>query len=417
MRIAAIVLLLVAFSPLAASGEAPAPPPQGDPRPTARALTAFSFDLHAAVRKSGGNTFFSPYSVFTALAMAQQGAVGETAEELQKVLRAPRGVIAEGMPALAHALRPAMIDNGRNWLGQQQRIPAYRLLVANRMWAHAGAAYEPAFVQGLRSAFGADLRTVDFRRVEETRAAINHWIDEATQRHIRDLVPPGMPAPDTRLVLTNAVYFLGRWKEVFSEGNTKPKPFTTEDGREVRPPTMHQTEWFRFAEMETARLLELPYRGGTLAMVIVLPRAKGGLAAVEQALDGATFRSWLEYLNHREIQLALPRFELTRTADLVEPLEAMGLRRALKLGDADFTGITKAFPLAIGAVLHKAWLRVDEEGTEAAAATALLAPGSAAGMPAPPTPFIVDHPFLFAITHRETGAVLFLGRVADPTAE
>jgi serpin B len=386
-----------------------------DPSLAGRSSTAFAFDLHHALGATKGNLFFSPYSVFVALAMTQEGAAGETAAEMGRVLHVPAGGLASGVRALTDALVAPQVEE-RTPQGDSRQVAAYEIAVANRLWGQKGYAFERPFLEALEGSFGAGLETIDFGQSEAAREAINTWVERATRDKIEDIVPPGLPTTDTRLVLANAIYLKAPWLEPFPERGTREEPFTTGDGREVHPSTMHRTDRLRTGEADAVRFLELPYRGNALSMVIVLPKAKDGLPAVERDLSAERFAAWLEGMRSARVALALPKFRFTTGADLSAALAGMGMRQAFDAQRADFSRMTKEDPLFIGAVLHKAFVAVDESGTEAAAATVVMMRAGSAAPPAEPIPFVVDHPFLFAIVHRATGAVLFLGRVDDPTA-
>jgi len=395
---------------LAAASVAPGtatggPAPAGvDPLPIAKACNAFAGDLYRALKAEPGNLVFSPYSISVALAMTREGARGESAVEMDRVLHLPQGGPGEGYRALASAIRPRKLGADLT----------YRLNVANALWGQQGYAFRPEYPARLRDAYGALFTAVDFRRPDAARATINDWVDKATQGRIRDVLPPGRPTTDTRLVLTNAVYFKARWAHVFWESDTKEGPFTKQDGAEVRVRLMHQKEHFKYGETEKAQVLEMPYAGYDASMVVVLPKARDGLPAVEES-EGLD--AWTGALKGgREVIVTFPRFRFESPHDLTKTLQVLGMRRAFDVAQADLTGITAKEPLFVDSVHHKAFVLVDEEGTEAAAATESLGGSADAPPPAEPVRFTADHPFLFLIRHRETGTVLFLGRVGDPSA-
>jgi serpin B len=259
---------------------------------------------------------------------------------------------------------------------------------------------------------------VDFAQGPAVRKEINDWVLAKTNKKIRDLIPDGLPTPDTRLVLVNAIHFFAKWHEQFPQGNTTDADFTGAGGTKTKVRMMRLTDPFRYVDDGDADVAALPYKWSAAEMVLVLPKAVDGLAAVERALTPERLAKWAAGGEHRELALALPRFKFEAPTDVTQHLVAMGMPDAFTLGKADFTGMATARePLYIGAVLHKAFIAVDENGTEAAAATAMPTLSSAPGDPPPPVPFVCDHPFLFLIRHRATGALLFVGRLAAPVPE
>jgi serpin B len=255
---------------------------------------------------------------------------------------------------------------------------------------------------------------VDSRHAGSAGALINGWVEEVTRAKIKDLVPPGLPTPTTRLVLANAIYFKAPWIHPFAEGATTEGDFHAAGGTTVKARFMRQTTELGYGEIPGAQVLEMVYRGGTTSMVVVLPRAKDGLDAIEAALCRQPSLDLDQGLATARVAVQLPRFSFTRALDLTGLLAAMGMPDAFDGAKADFSGMTGQEKLFVGAVLHKAFVAVDEKGTEAAAATALMMKGRR--LPSgEPISFVADHPFLFLIRHRTTGAILFLGRVTDPT--
>jgi serpin B len=400
IRSLALLLLL----PGVALADKPSPP-AGDP--LVRANVAFAGDLLRALHDRPGNLFFSPYSISAALAMAREGAVGDTAREMDAALEHPPGGVGDGYLRIAKALAP------RDLRTEDGPVPAYQLQIANAMWVQAGYPLRDTFGARLRDAYGATFEPLDFAKPDEARARINAWVEDATQKKIQDLIPAGMPPPSTRLILTNAVYFKASWQTPFSEEATQDGPFTGPEGKEVQVRLMRRTDHFSYGETERAQVVEIPYRGGDIGMVVVLPKAKDGLAAVEanERID-----EWTGLLQGRaKVALSLPKFTYTTALDLGDTLQGLGMHLAFDPEKADFSGITDAERLFVGGVLHKAFVAVDEKGTEAAAATATMMVGTAMPRPEPTIEFKVDHPFLFFLRHRATGEVLFLGHVVDPT--
>lgn len=372
-----------------------------DLQPFVAGNTAFAFDLYGELKKAEGNLFFSPYSLSSALAMTYAGARGETASQMAEVLhfRLPEERLHPAFASLQERLGEAG--------------DAVELSVANALWGQRGTRFLEPFLARLRESHGAGLREVDFAgATEAARQSINDWTAEETRQRIRELIRPGILDASTRLVLTNAIYFKGRWAAEFDPAETEAAPFTCLDGREVEVPMMHQKDRFRYAETPDLQVLELPYQGDALSLVVLLPRRAGGLGELEAALTAEALGGWLPAPGaEQEVVVYLPKFEITAEFRLDDALQALGMTDAFELPPADFSGMTGAAELYLSAVVHKAFVAVDEEGTEAAAASAIAF--GVTGMPAPPTVFRADHPFVFLIRDNESGSVLFLGRVAE----
>ena len=385
---------------------------------------AFAFDLYGALAEpadaGGENLFFSPYSVSTALAMTQAGARGATAEEMTRALRLDAPALREErLHAAAAALRERIEPKSGSGEEGGEGTPL-TLRVANALWGQAGVAFAGDFRTLLAERYGARLERVDFAgAAEDARQTINRWVEGATEGKIRDLVQPGSVDSLTRLVLTNAVYFQGSWKHPFDENRTTDRPFHRLEGDPVQVPLMAQTESFPYAARESYAAVELPYFGSSSAeasMLVVVPD-RGAFARVEGSFDAAEMEALDGALSTTRLQLALPRFEITSTAALAEALKGLGMSLAFT-DRADFSGMVdpeKEPEIARDLFLDEAWVRVDEEGTEAAAATAAMM--AVTSMPVgEPVRLIVDRPFLVFIRHRPSGAILFAGRVLDPTA-
>ena len=395
--------------PAAPAATLPKPPSDELARRMAAGSNAFGFDLHGRLRSVPGNLAYSPASLTLGLLLPWGGARAETDAAFRRVLHLD-GSPAELLPAWS-GLVTAIENRGR---------PA-TVRVANRLFGERSYAFEAAYVEATRKAFGAGLERLDFRGAPEpARSAVNAWVEEETERRIRDLVPPGGVTNETRLVLVNALYFLGRWQRPFEASATRPAPFHLTPALARDVPTMHQTGSFRYLARGGLKALELPYEGGGLALLVVLPDAVDGLPAVEGSLDAGALEALVAGLAPARVHVEVPKFEVNPAASLslAETLAALGLTVAFDRARADFTGIARppdpADRLVLAEVFHKAFVRVDEEGTEAAAATA-AAMVRAASAPAPPeAEFAADHPFLFFLRDVESGLVLFAGRLVDP---
>lgn len=378
----------------------------------AEAANAFAFDLWARVRETPGNQIVSPASIAVALDMTLGGARGETAAQMQRVLHVSD---AAALHEAAGSVLSTWNDPARD---------DYTLAVANRLFGERSFTFEPGFVALTRDRYRAPLEPLDFAGAPDpARVHINGWVAEQTRDRIRELIPAGALDTDTRLVLTNAVYFLARWAAPFERRLTRDAEFFADGSRSVRVPTMTRTGHMQYAEAEGVQILELPYRGSEIAMTIVLPREREGLRAVEAELDAARLARWLAPLDaSRRVQLALPKFRIAPEPSmrLGELLRELGMPLAFTRGAADFTGIANPPSpddrLYVSEVFHKAFVQVDEEGTEAAAATAVVMARAGAAPPSDtPVPFVADHPFLFFIRDLRSGAILFMGRVTDPS--
>jgi len=372
----------------------------------ARQNAAFALELYARLKDRPGNLFFSPHSLSTALGMTYAGARGQTETQMAKVLKFARG------PEPLHPAFRALQDS----LNDPDQKRGFELQVANALWGQQGYAFLPDFLRLVEENYDGGLRQVDFRSATETaRNTINAWVEEATRDKIKELLKQGVVDDRTRLVLTNAIYFKGDWANPFDKKLTSDRPFTVGPGRTVDTPMMRQTAEFRYMEDAQTQALELSYAGRALSMVALLPRETDGLGALEADLAPDRLNRRLQGLQTQRVSLFLPRFKTTSEFSLVETLGAMGMADAF--GDrADFSGMNGRRDLFISAVVHKAYVDVNEEGTEAAAATG-VAMSLKSMVPSPPVVFRADHPFLFLIRHNPTGALLFLGRVVNPASE
>ncbi len=386
-------------TPMAAPAPAPAVTPE-ELAAVAAGDTAFAVDLYKHMAAAGeGNLFLSPASISTALAMTRGGARGATAEEMDSTLHfsLPQDRLHPAYAALDASLRPADAP--------------WQLSVANRLWGQVGLDFEQPFLDLTREHYGAELASVNFSASEPARQEINAWVSEKTHERIPELIPQGAIDGSTTLVLTNAIHFLANWMEAFDPANTSEQPFTKADGKELPVPLMHAELPARWHSDDALSVLALPYDGDRLELLVVLPAAHDGLPALESSLSPETLGAWDRLARRGKVKVWLPRFEQRSSMELSGALRAMGMPSAFG-GGADFTGMVASGGLFISAVLHEAWLRVDEVGTEAAAATAVVMTRSARA-PQVPT-FRADHPFLYFIRDRETGTVLFMGRMVQP---
>jgi serpin B len=374
----------------------------------AAAIDAFGFDFYRAALASDGNAVFSPASVVLALSMAQAGALGETASQMDSVLHSAAGAGGgNGINSLDQILTGA----SGTFKDQSNSDRQVTLRIANAPFAQRDMQLQQPFLDTLASRYGAGLRLVDFKGDPNgTCSLMNSWVSDQTEGRIPKLLDS--LDSQTRLVLVNAIYLKAPWMAPFNEANTKTAPFTRADGSQVSVPTMalNLTEG-SYASGTGWRAVELPYVNPSLAMTIIVP---DDLAAFESSLDGTRFAEITAALQGANVDLTLPRFKIETKSDLAARLADMGMPLAFDPTKADFSGITTQEQLYIAKVIHQANISVDEKGTEASAATAVVM--LAGAMPGRPIAMKVDRPFIFALRDTNTGAILFLGRVVDPSA-
>ncbi|HMQ16232.1 MAG TPA: serpin family protein, partial [Phycisphaerae bacterium] len=358
--------------------------------------------LYARLRGEEGNVFFSPVSISTALGMTYAGARGDTAREMARTLRfnLPPDRLHAAFSGVMARLRPP---------ADQPRV---QLHVANALWPDRKYAFLPEFFSLVETHYGAATQGVDFAgATEEARQTINAWVAQRTANLITELLKRGDLDGLTVLVLTNAIYFKADWLTQFDPKDTREGDFHVAAGKHVRAPLMSLTSRLPYAELDGAQALELPYVGEKLSMLLLLPRERGGLAALEKTLSLTLIVKIAGELAPRRVQVTLPRFKTRFRTDLAEVLPAMGMPSAFSPRSADFSGLDGSRSLFIGKVIHEACLDVNEEGSEAAAATAVVMTRTAIE---PAAEFRADHPFLLLIRERESGAILFLGRLVNP---
>jgi serpin B len=398
--ISLVLAIVVAAVP---AGSADTPKKKPDVSGVVKGGNQFALDLYAQLRDREGNQFFSPFSISTALAMTYAGARGQTAEEIAKTLH-----FADDQIKLHKAFGAVL----RQTTGGQQS--GFQLNFANALWGQKNYGFLPDFLTLTRTHYGAGLKEVDFATAtEQARRTINAWVEQQTQDKIKEVLQPGVLTPKTRLVLTNAIYFKGDWKYTFAKASTTETPFHASAKTKVKVPMMQQTAEFKHLEDGDYQALELPYATGDLSMLILLPKAVDGLSTLEKKLSPA----WLDKVRSRmqiqEVIVSLPKFKLTQSYALADILAGMGMPTAFEPGKADFSGMNGSTEkLFISAVIHKAFVDVNEKGTEAAATTAVVIDPQDAEIPRPM--FRADHPFVFLIRDNRSGTILFLGRLVNP---
>ncbi|CAA9430148.1 MAG: hypothetical protein AVDCRST_MAG03-3177 [uncultured Rubrobacteraceae bacterium] len=365
----------------------------------------FAFEMYHE-QAGTGNVIFSPYSISLAFSLAYAGAGGETEAQMAETLKF---LPQETQNPTFNAIESRISGLGEK--GSESSKPPFRLNVANSAWGQEGFRFEQAYLETLAEQYGAGMRPVDFGRPDEASEAINAWVEDETEDRIKDLVTPESVSSSTRLVLANAVYFKAAWASAFVQEKTQDGTFALPDGGEVTVPLMRQTSYLPYAEGEGYQAVRLPYKGDAADMLVVLPE-EGRFEEIEDRLDAGLLDEVDAKIDPDAwVRLTMPRFDFETRLDLVPLLRSMGMTIPFG-GAADFGGITREAPLSIGAARHKANITVDEKGTEAAAATFLSFPVSG---PPPLQEMTANRPFLFVITERETGTVLFVGRVTDPS--
>lgn len=410
LLIAVLALALVAMSaPMNETGIAVA---QTDFADLVAGNNAFAFDLYHAVREESENVIYSPYSLSLALAMVYAGARGETEAQVAETLHftLPQDDLHPAFDALHQALTRPDEEPGPD----EQPL---QLNIASAVWGQDGFPFYREYLGLLEANYGAGLTPLDFIGApEESRQVINAWVSQETEERVQDLLPPGTIDSATRLVLTNAIYFNGAWQFQFEEAATQDSVFHLLDGDQVMVPMMRQSETFGYAAGESYQAVQLPYQGGQAAMLILLPDA-GEFETVEEALDADLFSEIVSALTPTHLALSMPRFEYESSFSLADTLADMGMSDAFDPQQADFSGIAPVSPeanLFISAVVHKAFVSVDEAGTEAAAATGVVFGVTSAPMQT--VEVRVDRPFIYAIYDLETQTILFVGRVLNPGA-
>ena len=383
-----------------------------DVNPSEQALlvegnSAFAFALYQALRAQEGNLFYSPHSISVALAMTYAGARSETAEQMAATLQFL--LEQERLHPAFNWLDAELASRGEGAQGKDGE--GFRLNIVNAIWGQKDYGFLPAFLDVLAENYGAGLRILDFvNETEKSRITINDWVSDQTEDRIKDLIPPGVISSLTRLVLTNAIYFNAAWEYPFDEDVTADGDFYLLDDRQVIVPMMKQTELFGYADGEGYQAVELAYDGGELSMVILIPES-GHFQAFEEDLEAQRVRDIISDMQNAQVTLMMPKFEFDSEFSLKDTLAGMGMPVAFS-GEADFSGMTGTLDLCISEVIHKAFVSLDEAGTEAAAATAVVMDESE--MPGEPVEVTIDHPFIFLIRDIGTGAILFVGRVLNP---
>ena len=374
-----------------------------------RGNNAFALDLFRALNDGEGNLFYSPFSISQALAMALAGARGETERQMVDTLhyRLPQS----GLHPSFNALDQVLASRGSGLQDQEDQY--FQLKIANTIWGQHGYEFLPDFLHVLAEHYGAGLRPLDFAGTpEESRVTINEWVSKETEEKIKDLLPSGTIDSLTRLVLTNVIYFNASWSWRFDKELTQKRPFHLADGGRVEVPMMAETskDFYGYARGNSYQAVDVPYSLGEVSMTILLPD-EGTFGKFEDSLNADVLDRILDDIEINYVTLTMPLFKFESEFDLVKTLAGMGMPDAFG-ASADISGMTGSKGLSISAVFHKAFVSVDEEGTEATAATVMVLQESSYDIE--PILVTVNRPFIFLIRDTDTGAVLFLGRVMNP---
>ena len=370
-----------------------------DLKVVSQGINKFSFDLYKKLKDKNKeeNLFYSPASISIALAMTYAGARGDTEKQMANVLN---------FTLPQDRLHPAYSKLIENLKSNKD----YELSIANALWLQKDYKYLQEFLNIMKKYYKGGFNEVDFEaNPEDARIKINNWVSKETKEKIKDLLNPKDITSLTRLVLTNAIYFKGKWQTEFNKKSTKDEDFYLINGQKTKVKMMYQKNTFNYYENDDLQLLEMPYKGDNVSMVIILPKA-GKFKTVEDMMDEKKLQEWIKSATKTEVETYIPRFKFTQRFDLSKVLSDMGMKDAFSPA-ADFSGINGEKDLYITKVIHKAFVEVNEEGTEAAAATAVVIDTKAL---IEELVFKADHPFIFLIRDKEMGSILFMGRVMDP---
>jgi serpin B len=366
----------------------------------------FAFKLfHELQGSTEENMFYSPFSISTAMALVYAGAQDETALQVSQTMNFQPDIHF-------HSDYKQLLGKLKN--GAEGKI---KLNIANGLWAQKDFRFLDAYFDLAKSNYHSELKNVDFVDVserEKTRKEINSWVEETTNDKIKDLLSPGDLTSLTRLVLVNAIYFYGNWDEPFKKKSTVPAEFSQLNGTKIKVPFMNQQSMYNYYEDAKIQVLEIPYRDDKASMVIFLPIKKTGITEFEKLFDYKYYLDIIASLQTTEVRLSLPKFQTTYKINLGSTLSQMGMPRAFSPNRADFSGMTGQHDLYISQVIHQAFISVDEQGTEAAAATAVVMMTTSAPPALEIKVFDADHPFVFLIKDQATGSILFMGKIMNP---
>jgi serine protease inhibitor len=387
-------------------GSSPPEPPKLSASPewmrVVKANSTVALELLTNLKSNDGNLVISPFSISSAMAMVYSGARGNTEKQIAQALHFPTNQLS------LHSGMAAILSSFRNLDNRD-----VELNVGNGLWPQKGYPFTTEFLSLCRTDYRADLDFVDFQTyAERARQRINAWVERSTRGKITDLFAPGAVNADTRLVIANTIYFKGKWASRFDKSETQARPFWVAPEKTVPVPMMRQKATFLHLADGEIQMLDLPYQGESISMLVLLPNARDGLAELERRLNEENLTNWIEHLHPADVDLQLPRFKVSSRFSLNQTFAGMGMADAFDQARADFTGMSAQRPLFVNLVEHAALVEVDEEGTVAAAATGVSF--GCSKRPAPAT-FHADHAFIFLILDRPTRTLLFLGKVANPS--
>ncbi|MCP4347156.1 MAG: serpin family protein [Desulfobacterales bacterium] len=405
MKIILISFALILVMPIYMSGTTAEA--RQDTNTLVKGNNAFAINIYNKLKHKEGNLFFSPYSISTALAMTYAGARNNTAKQMAQTLR---------FTLVPDQLHPAFASIQKQ-LNAVKKKGNIQLSIANALWPHKDYPFLQDFLALTKKYYGVSIISLDYNDTEASRKTINTWVEKKTENKITELLQKGILNELTRLVLVNAIYFKGNWMQQFNKRMTADAPFRLSPGKSVQVPMMNQNKEFPYKETENLQILELPYIGNELSMIVLLPKEINGLPELENNLTADNVDKWTNGLINRELRVFLPKFKMTSQFKLKDTLKSMGMTDAFDMNKADFSGMDgKKHWLYIGAVIHKAFIDVNEEGSEAAAATAVVMKVRSAVRSEPPV-FRADHPFVFLIRDNISKSILFFGRVKEVRSE
>ncbi len=403
LKVMLLFLLVFSFGSLSFANSAPLP--GNGERAVAKANDQFTFDLYGKLDSESGNVFFSPFSIFDALSMTYVGAKGETRTQMEKVLHIT--LSNENFNSAFSKIIKKTSSNANSG--------KYTLNIANALWAQEDFHFLKGFLSIVKKYYNGDAFSVNFSNPNVANE-INDWADKQTNGKIKEIV--GRIDPLTRLILTNAIYFKAKWASGFSTSTTKSSTFYVNPKQEIKVHMMYQEAKFNYMENKSLQAIEMPYEGGNLSMIVLLPKDRYGMDELEKSLNASNFRKWISEMGEQKVKVYFPKFKIKTDYELKQPLESLGMTDAFN--DADFSGMDGAKDLQISQVIHKAYIEVNEKGTEAAAVTAVVMMLTCSPNSKPPEIpiFRADHPFIFFIIDRtatkSNGIIMFMGKITNP---
>jgi len=392
--------------------------PDADIKAVSQSTNQFAFDLYQKIDSASGNIIVSPYSIDTALGMLDVGARGQTHTEIAAAMHQPQLAPADfqaAMGQLVQQFQAAKLKPSQTPQAQDTHNTGYELHVADALWGQKGVVWLPTYLDAMKSSYAAGLQSLDFTKEPVARKTINDWVSQHTADKIKDLIPAGAISDDTRMVLTNAVYFKADWSRKFKAEDTHDGDFHA-DGKTdvVQAKLMNLNARFDYMETPAFQAVRMPYVNDAVSMIVILPKANDGLPAVEKTLDAQSLDKIIADFRNNQVNITLPKFKADQTLPLNKTLADLGIKTAFTHA-ADFSGMTGSPDLFLSSAIHKAFIAVDEDGTEAAAATGMMMNTMAIMVPPQAINFTADHPFVYMLTDSKTGVILFIGRVENPT--